>query len=535
MTDVLVIGSGGAGLSAALKAKEEVNNVLIVSKNYPSHSQTCQAQGGINAVLKEDAKDNIKNYINDTSKASHKLGNIETINLLCTKSKDTITWLDSIGVPFSRDENSNIAQRKFGGTKAKRTCYSSDYTGLKILHTLYDQCIKQNIDFLNEHLLLELIIEENCVKGAIFLDILTSQVIKIEAKTVILATGGYAAAYHQFTTNSFGSTGDGIVKALNIGAKLSNLEFVQFHPTSLENKNILISESARGEGGYLVDEEGNRFIEELKPRDEVARAIFEKNKAGQRVFLDLRHLGFEKINTTMPQERNLILNFMKLKMEDDLIPVNPSAHYTMGGILTDKDTKTTIQNLYACGECSQSGIHGANRLGGNSLLEIVTFGLISGENAAKQAKLNKEMENTSSYIFGKVKNDIEKIFTNEKILDFYKIKKELGKLLFNNAGLFREEKKLKKALDYVKKKKEHLKNIGIEDKSKIYNRNLVELIELRNIITISELILISALKRRESRGAHYRIDFEKEDEKFDKNTIISLKDGQINISFEDVI
>ncbi len=247
-----------------------------------------QAQGGINAVLETTKDDSIEDYINDTIKASHKLSNKEHVKLFCEKSKETIKWLDTIGVPFTKDINSNISQRKFGGTKAQRTCYSSDYTGLKILHTLYDQCIKEDIKFLNEHLLLNFIIEDKQIQGITALNILNSEVIQINAKSIILASGGYAGIYHNFTTNSYATTGDGIAIALRAGAKLSNMEFVQFHPTALENKNVLISESARGEGGYLVDEDENRFIEELKPRDEVARAIYEKKSSREKSIFRLK-------------------------------------------------------------------------------------------------------------------------------------------------------------------------------------------------------------------------------------------------------
>lgn len=532
--DVLVIGSGGAGLSAALSANKETKKVLVLSKTYPTHSQTCQAQGGINAVLESTKDDSIENYINDTIKASHKLSNKNHVKLFCEESQNTINWLDNIGVPFSKDKESNISQRKFGGTKAQRTCYSSDYTGLKILHTLYDQCIKEDIKFLNEHLLLNFIVKNNQIQGVTALNILNSEVIQINAKSVILASGGYAGIYHNFTTNSYTTTGDGIAVALRAGAKLSNMEFVQFHPTALENKNILISESARGEGGYLVDENENRFIDELKPRDEVARAIYEKNHEGKRVFLDLRHLGLDKINETMPQERRLVEEFMQLKMENDLIPINPSAHYTMGGVLTDIETKTSIKNLYACGECSQSGIHGANRLGGNSLLEIITFGKIAGENAAKNAKNAPEIQNTSSNQYEIDKNMIEELLKNEKKEDFYSVKKDLGKLFFKNAGLFREESKLKELLDYINKQSALKEAFGIEDKSRTYNKNLVELLEFKNMIEISESIIKSALERKESRGAHYRTDFKEEKKEFDKNSISYIKDNNLVVEFEEI-
>ena len=541
MIDILIIGSGGAGLTAALKAKEEGLNVLVLSKTYATHSQTCQAQGGINAELinnpNENTKehDSIEDFINDTYKASHKLGKLKNIKTLCTNSKETISWLDSIGVPFSKDKNNHIAQRKFGGTKAKRTCYSSDYTGLKILHTLYDQCIKEGIEFLNEHLLLNLIVEKDQVKGVTALNILDSKVIEIASKCVILASGGYAGLYHNFTTNSYASTGDGIALAFRAGAKISNMEFIQFHPTALENKNILISESARGEGGYLVDEKGTRFIDELKPRDEVARAIFEKNQKKEKVYLDLRHLGKEKINEIMPQERRLVYDFLKLKMEEDLIPINPSAHYTMGGILTNEETETSIKNLFACGECSQSGIHGANRLGGNSLLEITTFGKIAGLNAAKRSKDILTYNKPTNQQFEKDKKKIEEYFTKDKKNDFYEIKKELGKLFFNKVGLFREEEELQEALDYVNIKEKEIETYSIDDKSKIYNKNLIDLLEFRNSLTLCKAIIKSAQERKESRGAHFRNDFKEEKEEFDKISICVLKNDRLELSFEDVL
>ncbi len=534
--DVLIIGSGGAGLSAALSAKKRTKRVLVVSKTYPTHSQTCQAQGGINAVLKGAKGDSVENYINDTFKASHNLGNIKHINLFCKQSENTINYLDSIGVPFSKNKESNICQRKFGGTKATRTCYSSDYTGLKILHTLYDQCIKENIEFLNEHLLLNFITKDNQIKGITALNILNSEVIQINAKTVILATGGYAGVYHNFTTNSYATTGEAIFLALKAGAKLSNMEFIQFHPTALENKNILISESARGEGGYLVDEKGNRFIDELKPRDEVARAIYEKTSKNKKVYLDLRHLGLEKINETMPQERRLVQEFMQLNMEKDLIPINPSVHYTMGGILTDIKTESSIKNLYACGECAQSGIHGANRLGGNSLLEVITFGQIAGKNAAISAKKIEDFKKIETKQYKEDKEFIFSLLTNkENKKEFYITKKEIGNLLFNKVGLFREEKSLKEALSYINKKLKEKDSFTITDKSKTYNKNLVEFLEFRNILSLSYIIVKSAIKREESRGVHFRRDFKEEKKEFDKNTIIVLKDGNLTISFEDIL
>jgi succinate dehydrogenase / fumarate reductase flavoprotein subunit len=532
MIDVIVIGSGGAGLSAALSAKKEGKNVLVISKTYPTHSQTCQAQGGINAVLSSTKDDSVENYFNDTYRASHKLGKKEHIEFFCSNSSDTINWLDSIAVAFSRDENGNISQRKFGGTKAKRTCYSSDYTGLKILHTLYDQCLKNNITFQNESMLLDLVVENNKVKGVIVYNLLTGEIEQIQSKAVILAGGGYAGVYTGFTTNSYATTGDCIAIAYKSGAKISNMEFVQFHPTALENKNILISESARGEGGYLVDEDENRFIDELKPRDEVARAIFTKNLEGKKVYLDLRHLGLEKINETMPQERRLVQEFMKLNMENDLIPINPSSHYSMGGILTKLNTQTSIKNLFACGECSQSGVHGANRLGGNSLLEIVMFGKEAGKEASRI--IEEDFEEISDNKLKAIKMKIENLFESDNYIDFYSIKKELGRLMFENVGLFREEKKLKTALSKIEQFQDSIKNIGIKDKNKTYNKNLTDYLELENMLIVSQMIVNSALNRKESRGAHYRVDFKDENESFDKNSILISENGVQNFFFEEI-
>lgn len=381
--DVLIIGNGGAGLSAAIEAKKYSSNIVVISKTYPTSSQTCQAQGGINAVLNHKI-DSIQSHISDTTKAANKLESSESIKYMCENAEETIHWLDELGVPFSRDTQNNIAQRNFGGANHPRTCYSSDYTGLKILHTLYDTCLKENIEFINEHQVLSFIKEDesNTIKGINILNISNGEISQIFAKSIIIASGGYAGLYHNFTTNSTATTGEVLNAALNIGCELENIEFVQFHPTSLKKNRILISESARGEGGYLVDQNGDRFIDELKPRDEVSRAIYKKIENGDKIYLDLRHLGMDKIKESMPQEYNIVYDFTGIRLDLDLLEITPSAHYTMGGIKVTIDGNTNINNLFACGECSSNRVHGANRLGGNSLLEIITFGRLTGKNAS---------------------------------------------------------------------------------------------------------------------------------------------------------
>jgi succinate dehydrogenase / fumarate reductase flavoprotein subunit len=506
--DILIVGSGGAGLSAAIEAKRESNddlNITVLSKTLVTASQTCQAQGGINACL-DDEKDSVENHINDTLKSAHNIGDEETIKIMCKSAKSTIEWLDDLAVPFSRDKNGNIAQRKLGGTKKARTCYSSDYTGLKILHTLFDTCLKEKINFLEEYMLLDIIIENNTAIGVVVLNIKTTQIEQILAKKIIIASGGYAGIYTNYNTNSYATTGDGIAVALRAKIKVTNMEYVQFHPTALKENSILISESARGEGGYLVTSDGARFIDELKPRDEVARAIYKKIQNHEEVFLDVRHLGLEKLLLTMPQEYQLTLQYTGLKMDKDLIPIIPVAHYSMGGISVNKNGETNIKNLFAIGECANNGVHGANRLGGNSLLEIIVFGRITGKVVLQDID-DIQIENREYDIFLESKKAIDDIFHLPNNINFYKIKDELGEKLYNNVGLFRNEKDLQDTLEQVKKWINQIQDMGIGDKSRIYNTNLKEFLEFKNMLDISKEVIKSAILQKESRGAHYRIDY----------------------------
>lgn len=529
MIDVLIIGSGGAGLSAALSAKESGAKVLVVSKTYPTHSQTVQAQGGINAVIEEGENDTISNHITDTYNSSKELALKKNIEFICNNAKNTITWLDKIGVPFSRDENGKIAQRPFGGTKSIRTCYSSDYTGLKIVHTLYDNCIKNDIEFLNEHILIDLITNDNTVYGAIFINIINSELVKIYSKTTVIATGGYSNIYNGFTTNSISTTGDGISIAYKNGAYLSNMEFVQFHPTALKGSNTLISESARAEGAFLVTKDGKRFVDELSTRDVVARAIKDKILLSEEVFLDLRHININSLKEKMSQEIKLIKDLLNLNVQNDLIPINPAAHYTMGGILTNVSCETSMENLYAVGECAQNNIHGANRLGGNSLLEIITMGLNCGKKSAEKANKieNKIIETNQNF-------DIETILNKNGKNCIYKIKDELAEILFKKVGLYREEEELKSTLLAIEELEAKYKDSFIEDKNKVYNRNLIDFIELEHLLKIAKLVTISALKRDESRGAHFRKDYPKQNDKLNKISIVKLNNEIIQHEFKEL-
>ena len=498
MYDVLIIGAGGAGLSAAISVKEDGAKVLVVNESYPTRAQTSMAQGGINAALANVEEDSIQSHIDDTFKASGELGSLDMITKLCEDAPKTVKWLESIGMPYSRTEDKKIAQRQLGGASSKRACYAQDFTGLKILHTLYDQCLKENIEFLNEKYLLDFIVENNHVIGVNILDIRTTNVEQIFSKTVIVATGGYGALYHGYSTNTNQSTGDGVALALKAGALLSNLEFVQFHPTGLKNSGILISESARGAGGYLVNQKGERFIDELAPRDLVSRAIYKEFSVGNEVFLDIRHLGEEFIDENIPQERKLSMTYEGVDPVSELIPIAPVAHYSMGGILTDENMMSSVEGLFAVGECAQSNVHGANRLGGNSLLEIVSFGRLTGKNCVIYAKEVEVIESKDeSY-------DIEKIFELENEINFYEKRDELGKLLYAKVGIVRDENSLKEAKEVIFGMEKELTKMGLGDRSRVYNTNLIELIKFQNSVKLAKVIVQSALDRTQSIGAHYR-------------------------------
>lgn len=528
MIDVLIIGSGGAGLTAALAAKNAGASVTVVGKAYPTNSQTSMAQGGINAALGNVGEDHVSSHIADTIKSAHGLCDEDMVRHMCADAPKTIAWLENLGVPFSRLDNGKIgtqtiAQRQMGGASAKRACYAQDYTGLKILHTLYDTCLKENIDFLDEHYLLNLITKEDTVKGATFLDMRTGEVKQINAKSVVIATGGYGSLYHGFTTNAYGSTGDGIAAVLRAGGAVSDMEFIQFHPTALKHSSILISESARGEGGYLINEKGERFVDELKPRDEVARAIFSQIKEGQRVFLDVRHLGEKKLMELLPQEVALCKMHEHVDPATDLIPIKPVAHYTMGGIDVDYALEVNgIKGCFAVGECSNAKVHGANRLGGNSLLEITAFGKLAGENAYKHAVYasSKPADNSQKE---KDSTEIEILFSQETTRNFYPYREALGTLFYEKVGIVRENGQLNKALEEVIAMQIAQKEMGISDKSLTNNQNLIDFLEFKNALLLAPTIISSAIARDESRGAHFKAGFENEDEHFKKHIVLQWK------------
>jgi succinate dehydrogenase / fumarate reductase flavoprotein subunit len=529
MIDVLIIGSGGAGLASALTAKERGANVLVVGKSYPTASQTSMAQGGMNASLGNVTPDSIQSHIDDTIKSAHKLCNNKMVKQLCEDAPNSIAWLEKLGVPFDRTAEAKVAQRQLGGASSKRACYAQDYTGLKILHTLYDTCLKEGIEMLEEHFLLNLITEDNIILGAIFLDIVTGEIKEIRAKTTIIATGGYAGLYKGFTTNSEGATGDGIASVLRAGGSVSDMEFVQFHPTALKSSATLISESARGEGGYLVNSKGERFVDELLPRDVVARAIASQIANGEEVFLDIRHLGEEKLLHLMPQEVHLCRLYENVDPIKELIPIKPVAHYSMGGIDVNNNLEVTgLKNCYAVGECSNAKIHGANRLGGNSLLEIISLGRLAGKNAVggdcHRTENNKhknisQLESDREYIEGLFEE-----YPWEQ--NFYEVQYELGNKFYQYAGIVRDNTELNNLLNELRVIKADIDNMGIGDKNRENNTNLVEFLQFQNSLEVGEVLLDSALVRDESRGAHYKSAFpDEEDKLYRVNSLYWIEDN----------
>ncbi len=531
--DVLVIGSGGAGMVAALAAKEAGASVAVVSKTYPTRSQTSMAQGGINASIGEE--DSVAAHIADTVKSSQGLGDETAIDKLCREGVEAVAWLDAIGVPFSRSAESKIAQRRLGGASADRACYAQDYTGLKILHTLYDSCLKAGIEFHNERFLMELIVDESSDKrrvcGAVFKDLKNGELKSFYAKTVIMATGGYSRVYDQYSTNATGSTGDGLAAALRAGALLSDMEFVQFHPTGLKNASILISESARGAGGHLLNAEGERFTDELQPRDALSRAIDEEIKKSGAVFLDIRHLGENFIDHELPQERKLAKLYENVDPVTDVIPIKPVAHYTMGGIAVDANAQSTLAGLFAAGECANHNVHGANRLGGNSLLELIVFGKEAGRSAAEAAKV-LEMAAVNDTALADVTKEIEAVMAYTNEVDFYQKRTELGELFYRYAGIERSEKGLMTALEQVHAMKHELPKMGVSDRETAYNTNLMEFVEFTNMLTLAETMLAAMLERRESRGAHARSDFsERNDEAYKRHSAALLHNRRVEIAF----
>lgn len=517
--DVLIIGAGLAGMRAAVEIGPDLD-VAMISKVHPVRSHSVAAEGGINAAVRPE--DSWESHAFDTVKGSDYLGDQDAIEVLCQEGAQEIFWLEKRGALFSRDEQGRIAQRPFGGADYPRTCYTADRTGHSLIHLLYEQVLKKQVRVYEEWFVTSLIIEDGVCHGVIALNVRTGELSVIAAKAVILATGGYGRVY-AISTNALINTGDGMSMAYRAGAPLMDMEFVQFHPTTLKRTGILLSEAARGEGGYLINARGERFMEryastklELASRDVVSRAEQMEIEEGRGldgcVLLDVRHLGRNRILERLPQIRELALTYIGVDMIEAPVPIVPGVHYSMGGIKTDVWGGTVLEGLYAAGECACVSVHGANRLGGNSLLETLVFGRRAGIKAAERARSVSPRVELGREILRSEEDRIESLMGRAKKESVWHLQQTLGQVMNQWVGIFRSRERLEKARSRILDLRHEYERIGIQDKGRIFNSELTAALELGSVLDLAQVITESALFRQESRGAHYRLDFPRRDD-----------------------
>ena len=517
--DILVVGAGLAGMRAAVEAGPKAH-VAVISKVYPTRSHSGGAQGGINAPIGED--DSVESHMFDTVKGSDYIGDQDAIEVLITEAPGVIYELERWGMLFSRRPDGKIAQRPFGGAGFPRGCYAADLSGHAALHTLYEQVLRNNVRVFSEWILLDLVVEDGVCQGVVALDLQRGILEQIRAKVVILATGGYGRAFRK-TTNDVVNTGDGMALAYRNGATLSDMEFVQFHPTTLPGTNILISEGARGEGGYLLNNQDERFmaryapkVMELAPRDVVSRCIMTEIKEGrgvenEYVWLDLRHLGKDLILERLPQIHDLALRYNGVDSINEPIPVQPGQHYSMGGIRCNVWGETTIKNLLVAGESANASVHGANRLGGNSLLETLVFGKRAGQRAAETAEA-MALPAAGDAPLKRVESGLKSVMTGRAGDNPAQFGRRIRDIMTEKVGVFRDGKELEEAISELTDFKERFPRIRLEQAPLAFNYELVEYLDVASILELCEIIAKGALRRTESRGAHFRTDFPRRDD-----------------------
>ena len=533
--DVVIVGAGLAGMRCALEVSKELN-VGVLTKVYPSRSHSGAAQGGIAASLGNSEPDSWEEHMYDTVKGGDFLNDQDAVEEYVKAAPRVIYELEHMGCIFSRTPEGKIAQRAFGGHSKPRACFSADRTGHAILHALHEQLMKnsKSVKIYNEWYMHSLVVDGDRCNGVVVSNIQTGEVEVIRAKAVVFATGGYGRVF-KITSNAFAGTADGVMAAFEGGIPIEDPEFVQFHPSGLYRQGILFSEAARGEGGYLLNGEGKRFMEdyapsrmELAPRDIVARAEQSEMDAGRGVngedciHLDLRHLGEARIMERLPQIRQLGIDFIGVDCIKDPLPIQPTAHYSMGGIPVDKgchvviDSEGTKMNgFFAAGECACVSVHGGNRLGTNSLLDAVVFGERAGKSALKYAKSKNFVSVNEGQEKAKVLEKFEDIFQRDGSESYNKIRNEMKEVMMTKCGVFRDEEKLKACIETLKGLQERFKKGKVTDKGKLFNTEIYEIMELGNMLGMARLIATAALRRQESRGGHFRTDFPKrDDEKF---------------------
>jgi len=561
--EVIVVGAGGAGLTAALYAAREGADVAVVSKLYPTRSHTGAAQGGIGAALGNVEEDHWEWHMFDTVKGGDYLTDQDAAEVFAKEVIEAVIELEHMGLPFDRLPNGKIAQRRFGGhTKdwgkapVHRAAHAADRTGHMILQTLYQQCVKHNITFYNEFHVTDVILEDGVAKGLVALELATGELHLFEAKAIVIASGGFGRIY-KITSNAYTLTGDLQAILYRKGLPLEDMEFYQFHPTGLYPLGILLTEGARGEGGILRNALGERFMEryaptikDLAPRDMVSRAMYLEVREGRgcgpkkdHVLLDLTHLPPEVIEKKLPDIAEFSRIYLGVDPLKEPVPVMPTAHYAMGGIPTTlwgqvirDENNTVVPGLYAAGEAACVSLHGANRLGTNSLGDLVVFGRRAGIHAARFAKDADYHELTEAHL-GPSRERIERIKNSKGKERVAALRAELQQSMMDNASVFRTGELLSKQVEVLKELMDRYKNIAIDDKGEAYNTELVEALELGYLLEVSEALVHSALNRTESRGAHAREDYpERDDRNWLKHTLAyKVEDGKVAFRYKPVV
>ncbi len=544
--DVLIVGAGLSGLRAGLELSKKWN-AAVISKVFPVRSHSGAAQGGINAALgnlEEGKEDTPKSHAFDTVKGSDYLADQDVVMFMCEEAPKIVIEFESMGAPFSRLESGLIAQRPFGGAGFPRTCYAGDRTGHALLHTLNEQSVRNGLTFFDEYFLVDLFIAEGKIAGLIALDIAKGELVSFRSPYIILATGGFGRIF-KYSTNAVINTGDGVGAAFRAGVPMQDVEFVQFHPTTLYGTNILITEGARGEGGYLFNSKSERFMKntapkamELAPRDIVARAIETEVIEGRGfedayVHLDLTHLGAERIKERLPGIREISIYFAGVDPIEQPIPVQPGQHYSMGGIGTKFNGdygETDLSGLYTIGECSCLSVHGANRLGGNSLLETAVFGRYLGRTLLKKGLPKKSSSSDIKAAEEKTIDKIEKLFKKWDQNSGKKpvaVRNEMGETLNRYVGVYRQKDDLEKANNVLKRLQKDFLSVHVSTEDRRFNYGLLRNLELRSMIDIAEATALSSLWRKESRGAHFRTDYpiRNDDEYLVHTMVYRNKDG----------